>query len=145
MPLPPGNPWLEQWSAVPGTAMLNLRRFLDMGQNTDFTTHSATAPAETPSVSSRAPLSDTPQLRHLSQGSQGSDVSLNRPGELISIDVLAKRLDCSSRHIRRLVDSGRIPRPIKLGALLRWIRTDIDQWIAASCPACRKGADRNGS
>ena len=115
-----------------------------MGQNTDFTTHSVTARAETPSVSSLAHPSDAPQRQSLSQASQDSDVSLNGPGELIGIDVLAKRLDCSSRHIRRLVDSGRIPRPIKLGALLRWIRADIDQWIAAGCPACRKGGDRNG-
>lgn len=114
-----------------------------MGQNTDFTTHSATARAGTPLTSSWA--SDAPQRQDLSQAfHQDSDVPLNRPGELISIDVLAKRLDCSSRHIRRLVDSGRIPRPIKLGALLRWIRADIDQWIAAGCPACRKGGDRNG-
>lgn len=115
-----------------------------MGQNADFTTHSITAHAETPSVSSRSHPSDALQRHCLSQASQISEVSQNRPGELINIDVLAKRLDCSSRHVRRLVDSGRIPRPIKLGALLRWIRADIDQWIASGCPSCRKGGDRNG-
>jgi excisionase family DNA binding protein len=57
---------------------------------------------------------------------------------LISIDEVAGILDCSTRHVRRLVDSGRIPRPVKLGALLRWVRTEIDQWIAAGCPNCRK-------
>jgi excisionase family DNA binding protein len=115
-----------------------------MGHSADFATHSVTAHAETPSVSSRSHPSDALQLQGLSQTSQSSEVSVNRPGELINIDVLAKRLGCSSRHIRRLVDSGRIPRPIKLGALLRWIRADIDQWIAAGCPTCRKGGDRNG-
>lgn len=115
-----------------------------MGQNADFTTYSASAHAETPSVSSRSHPSDALQRQGLSQASQSLEVSQNRPGELINIDMLAKRLGCSSRHIRRLVDSGRIPRPIKLGALLRWIMADIDQWIAAGCPTCHKGGDRNG-
>ncbi len=58
--------------------------------------------------------------------------------ELIDIDRLASRLGCSTRHVRRLVAIGRIPRPIKLGALLRWLKTDIDQWMAAGCPHCGK-------
>ena len=115
-----------------------------MGQNVDFSAYSAGAHAETPSVSSRSHPSDASQRHDLRQASQSLEISLNRPGELINIDLLAKRLSCSSRHIRRLVDSGRIPRPIKLGALLRWIRADIDHWIAAGCPTCRKGGDRNG-
>ena len=58
--------------------------------------------------------------------------------ELIDIDRLATRLGCSTRHVRRLAAIGRIPRPIKLGALLRWVTTDIDQWMAAGCPHCGK-------
>lgn len=55
--------------------------------------------------------------------------------ELIDIEYLAVRLSCSTRHVRRLAATGRIPRPIKLGALLRWLKSDIDQWLAAGCPA----------
>jgi predicted DNA-binding transcriptional regulator AlpA len=49
----------------------------------------------------------------------------------------------SSRHIRRLTDAGRMPAPVRLGALLRWPArtgnplTGIHDWIAAGCPDCR--------
>ena len=62
--------------------------------------------------------------------------------QLIEIDSIAQMLKCSTRHVRRLVDSGRIPRPIKLGTLLRWIKSDIDRWFIAGCPSCRKGGTR---
>lgn len=58
---------------------------------------------------------------------------------LISIQDVAALLDCSTRHIYRLIDTRRIPQPIKLGALLRWVKSDFEQWIAAGCPDCRKG------
>lgn len=57
---------------------------------------------------------------------------------LISIHDVATLLDCSTRHIYRLVDTRRIPQPIKLGAMLCWVRADFEQWIAAGCPDCRK-------
>ncbi len=60
------------------------------------------------------------------------------PAALISIDDVAATLSCSTRHVRRLVDTQRIPQPIKLGALLRWVKADFDQWIADGCPPCRK-------
>lgn len=50
----------------------------------------------------------------------------------------------STRHIRRLADSGRMPAPIKLGAILRWRvetgdpMTGIRDWIMAGCPDCRQ-------
>ena len=62
---------------------------------------------------------------------------------LYSIDDVARILNCSTRHVRRLVDTRRIPQPVKLGALLRWVKTDIEQWIAAGCPHCRKGILRS--
>ena len=44
-------------------------------------------------------------------------------------------LQCSQRHVYRLVDAGRMPPPVKLGALIRWTRTSIEEWISAGCPA----------
>ncbi len=58
---------------------------------------------------------------------------------LIDIEQVAHILGCSSRHVRRLIDSRRMPHPIKLGALTRWTKVTIDNWIAAGCPDCRKG------
>jgi predicted DNA-binding transcriptional regulator AlpA len=32
-----------------------------------------------------------------------------------------------------------MPRPIKLGALVRWPREQVEAWIADGCPNCRDG------
>ena len=58
--------------------------------------------------------------------------------ELIDIASIAQMLKCSTRHVRRLIEARRIPRPIKLGKLLRWIKADIDRWFIEGCPDCRK-------
>ena len=58
--------------------------------------------------------------------------------ELIDINFIAQMLKCSTRHVRRMVNARRIPKPIKLGALLRWIKADIDRWFTEGCPNCRK-------
>lgn len=55
-------------------------------------------------------------------------------------DVAALYLNCSARHVRRLADAGRMPRPIKLGSLCRWPRTVIEDWIADGCPNIRNNA-----
>lgn len=54
---------------------------------------------------------------------------------LLDIHSVAKLLVCSPRHARRLADTGRMPRPVKLGALVRWSRQEIEDWIAQGCPA----------
>ncbi len=51
---------------------------------------------------------------------------------------VAELLGCSPRHVRRLADSGAMPRPIHLGRLVRWRKADVDQWLAAGCPSCRR-------
>ena len=56
---------------------------------------------------------------------------------MIDVDAVAGLLGCSSRHVRRMADSGAMPRPIHLGRLVRWRRADVDQWLAAGCPSCR--------
>ena len=56
---------------------------------------------------------------------------------MIDVDAVAELLGCSPRHVRRMADSGAMPRPIHLGRLVRWRKADVDQWLAAGCPACR--------
>jgi len=64
---------------------------------------------------------------------------------LLDVQTVARMCDCSSRHIYRLSDAGRMPAPVKLGALARWRRstgdptTGIQDWIDAGCPSCRTG------
>ena len=62
--------------------------------------------------------------------------------KLGDVRAIAERCDCSPRHIYRLADSGRMPAPLRLGALVRWDLEEIDRWIADGCPSCRKGAGR---
>jgi len=67
--------------------------------------------------------------------------SMDSPqGGMLNVGDVAKLLRCSVRTVYRLADSGRMPRPVKLGALVRWPRRQIEVWIADGCPNCR--ADR---
>jgi predicted DNA-binding transcriptional regulator AlpA len=56
---------------------------------------------------------------------------------MLDVSQVAILLGCSARHVRRLTDAGKCPRPIKLGALARWPRPVIDDWIASDCPSVR--------
>lgn len=63
--------------------------------------------------------------------------------ELLDVRGVAALLgECSTRHIYRLADSGRMPRPIKLGNLVRWRRTELEAWIAAGCPSLERAGRR---
>jgi len=61
---------------------------------------------------------------------------------LLDVRAVARLLDCSPRHVYRLSDSDRMPRPVKLGNLVRWNRDAIEEWIEAGCPSC--GTARTG-
>jgi len=58
--------------------------------------------------------------------------------ELLSVKSVASGLGCSPRHVRRLSDAGRMPRPVRLGALIRWRRDELERWVAAGCPNLRE-------
>jgi excisionase family DNA binding protein len=49
---------------------------------------------------------------------------------------VAAWLGVSAQHVRRMAGSGRIPQPHKFGSLIRWLRVDLDSWLAAGCPPC---------
>jgi len=63
------------------------------------------------------------------------------PGESVGVLITAQQvgqmLMCSARTVRRLQAQGAMPRPLKLGALVRWRREDIDRWICEGCPRRR--------
>ena len=62
--------------------------------------------------------------------------------ELLDVRGVATLLDCSTRHVYRLADAGRMPRPVKLGSLVRWRRAELDAWINAGCPSQQSGGRR---
>jgi excisionase family DNA binding protein len=57
---------------------------------------------------------------------------------LLDVHAVAALLNCSARHVYRLSDGGRMPPPIKLGALVRWRRQAVEDWIAAGCEPVRQ-------
>ena len=64
--------------------------------------------------------------------------------ELLDVRQVAAMLGASVRHIYRLADAGKMPSPVRLGALVRWPRQAVLSWIAAGCPSVRstKGGHR---
>ena len=57
---------------------------------------------------------------------------------MLNVGDVATLLRCSRRHVYRLVDAGRMPAPVKIGALIRWSRASIEEWIAAGCPSVQR-------
>jgi excisionase family DNA binding protein len=54
--------------------------------------------------------------------------------ELITAIQFAQLLNVSERTLYRLKSSGRLPKPIELGGLVRWRLTEIHRWIDQGCP-----------
>src|SRR5262245_41090406 len=59
---------------------------------------------------------------------------------LIDVGSGAALLTCSKRHVIRLADAGRMPTPLKIGALCRWRKSEILDWIGRGCPDLRRRA-----
>jgi excisionase family DNA binding protein len=64
---------------------------------------------------------------------------------LLDVRGVAALLDCSPRHIYRLADAGRMPTPVRLGALVRWSRQAIESWIEKGCPTLREWEARRAA
>jgi predicted DNA-binding transcriptional regulator AlpA len=47
---------------------------------------------------------------------------------------LALLLDVSPRQIYRMNDAGQLPAPLALGGCKRWLRREIEEWLAAGAP-----------
>jgi excisionase family DNA binding protein len=57
---------------------------------------------------------------------------------MLDVHGFADMLGVSTRHVRRLVDAGKCPQPVRLGGCVRWTRVAVETWIADGCPNCRK-------
>ena len=53
------------------------------------------------------------------------ETRLENEARLLSYAGLARLLDVSERHLRRLVESGRLPEPIRLGGSIRFRVADV--------------------
>ena len=59
-------------------------------------------------------------------------------GALLDVQEVASLLAVSERTVYRLADRGKMPPPVRLGALVRWSRAGIENWIAEGCPSVRR-------
>jgi excisionase family DNA binding protein len=56
---------------------------------------------------------------------------------LMTINQLAKLLQCSTRTVARMRRAGHVPRPVKIGGALRWRADDVREWIEEGCNPIR--------
>jgi excisionase family DNA binding protein len=68
--------------------------------------------------------------------------TLTELARMLDVGAVALMLDVSSRHVYRLADSGKMPRPVKLGGAVRWDRRTIETWIDSGCPGASEGGRR---
>jgi len=55
--------------------------------------------------------------------------------ELLNVGTVARLLNCSKRTVYRLSDRGALPPPVRLGALVRWRKSELMRWLASGCPS----------
>ena len=66
----------------------------------------------------------------------GGEAAPRERAAMLTVGDVAKLMRCSARTVYRMADTGRMPKPVKLGALVRWPRAVVENWIAEGCPAC---------
>ena len=64
------------------------------------------------------------------------------PPEYVSLETLAYRLDCPVATIERYVREGVLPRPRRIGALVRWRFAEIEAAIEAGVAGAAASASR---
>lgn len=64
---------------------------------------------------------------------------------LLTVKEVAEMLGLSERTVYRLADGGNMPRPVKIGAAVRWRRNELDMWIEKGCPKTPKKDRKNSA
>ncbi len=47
---------------------------------------------------------------------------------------VASALGVSERHVWGMNHNGRLPEPVRFGKAVRWVKADIEAWLAAGAP-----------
>lgn len=55
-------------------------------------------------------------------------------GLLIDMKAAAKLLDLSERTVWGMANSGRMPKPLRIGRAVRWSYEELRAWVNAGCP-----------
>jgi excisionase family DNA binding protein len=62
---------------------------------------------------------------------------------LLTVKEVAEMLGLSERTVYRLADVAKMPRPVKIGAAVRWRKKELDTWIEDGCPASQRKAKKD--
>lgn len=65
--------------------------------------------------------------------------------ELLKVDEVASRLRISLRMVWKLVETGKLPKPVKLATASRWKKTDIENFIAGLCDNAEASLEKKGA
>ncbi|MEX0701307.1 MAG: helix-turn-helix domain-containing protein [Planctomycetales bacterium] len=66
--------------------------------------------------------------------SDAKGVALTVEAALITAKQFARMLSATTRTLRRWLDAGKLPRPVRIGRSLRWRLDEVREWIEAECP-----------
>jgi predicted DNA-binding transcriptional regulator AlpA len=58
--------------------------------------------------------------------------------ELLTIPQLAGKLQWGESVVRERDKKGLLPMPIRIGGTIQWRKQEIEEWLAAGCPARQK-------
>ena len=78
-------------------------------------------------------------------GCNNGNKSLTVP-DMRAVDAkeLGRILGLAVRTVRRLDQAGKLPRPVRIGAAVRWRLEEIQDWLTSGCPdRTRREARRN--
>lgn len=78
------------------------------------------------------------------QGPKRNSSHQSTESPLICADELARMLQVSTRTLWRLLSSGQLIQPIKLGGSTRWRLEEVRRWIERGCPAPGEGNNDPG-
>ena len=73
-------------------------------------------------------MQQTSETATVGATSNGGDTAPAQLAAMLNVGDVADILRCSARTVYRLADAGRMPRPVKLGALVRWNREAVEAW-----------------
>ena len=56
--------------------------------------------------------------------------------QTLAVDAksLGKMIGVSLRKVRQLDASGKLPKPVRIGASVRWSVDELRSWVAEGCP-----------
>jgi excisionase family DNA binding protein len=82
-------------------------------------------------------ISTKERLHNIAATIGAGSIAATVEAALLDVEAVATLLNCSTRHVRRMADDGRMPEPIRLGALVRWRKDSLLDWLAGGCPPVR--------